>query len=106
MAEQPTAREWPTYQCHKLVKALRIESVKSLEGGDALELHFGDGFPPERITRDVFSRYLPVPGDYIVRYEDGYLSLSPQVAFETGYSKMHHSHDHRTGSPPPGMHPL
>jgi len=35
-----------------------------------------------------FARGRPSDGDYLVRYEDGYLSWSPKKAFENGYTKV------------------
>jgi hypothetical protein len=31
---------------------------------------------------------MPLPGDYLVIYEDGYRSISPAKAFEDGYTRI------------------
>jgi hypothetical protein len=36
----------------------------------------------------MLARSLPVPGDYLVTYDDGYQSISPGKAFEEGYSEI------------------
>ncbi len=77
-------RKW---QSHKIVEAEQIKSMGPdrmanpsyfwivLEGGEKLD----------DVSPDVFKRGYPVLGDYLVRYEDGYLSWSPKKAFEAGY---------------------
>ena len=37
-------------------------------------------------TQEFITRHNPVQGGYIVQYEDGYMSYSPQGAFEEGYA--------------------
>lgn len=79
----------PLYRCHKLVGALKIASVTLADVEDAqVELRFVDStFAEQYFPPSMFSRYMPRPGDYLVEYEDGYLSVSPCVAFESGYSQ-------------------
>ena len=78
-----------TYQCYKRVKAAQIVGIdvttedqgsqlmnvtddgQVLSAGELLMLH-----RPE---------YTPAVGDYIVEYDDGYRSISPQATFENGY---------------------
>lgn len=80
----------PRWKCHKVVQAARIIDVLSRPLRLRLDVEFGEGkftqdswFQPKP---DIASRHTPVPGDYLVRYDDGYLSLSPAKAFEEGYS--------------------
>jgi len=41
------------------------------------------------VPDNIFARGLPVFGaDYLVRYEDGYISWSPKKAFEDGYDEV------------------
>jgi hypothetical protein len=68
----------PHYTCHKKVGALEISGV------DGFALTFTNG-NSATISRDIFSRYTPVPGDFLVVYEDGYMSFSPRKAFLDGY---------------------
>jgi hypothetical protein len=80
-------RKW---QSHKVVEAEVIERVEidgtdhristgriRVEGGETIEA-----------PRGFFARNKPMPGDYLVRYADGYLSWSPKSAFEDGYTEV------------------
>jgi hypothetical protein len=70
------------YRSHKIVEADRIKDV-DLENAAVLgELDVYE------VPSDFFARGVPEPGDYIVRYADGYLSWSPAIAFEAGYTMM------------------
>jgi len=78
----------PRYKCHKEVEAFQIVHVAedAHEGGwRAVDVR-EEGFGPVICPSEMFVRYSPVPGDYIVFYEDGYKSFSPQAAFESGYT--------------------
>lgn len=82
------------YQCHKKVQASQIVKISETFHPDEpetqmVEIHLED------ITTLVFqrndkalARYMPVAGDYVVLYRDGYLSFSPQKEFEDGYSEI------------------
>lgn len=85
------------YISHKRVKAAKIVGY---EPGDVAEVHGtnvvnsylvtleGAG-EPVNVPADVFFRYRPRPGDYLVEYPpDGYLSVSPAKAFEDGYAEL------------------
>ncbi len=73
-----------TYKCHKIVQAgvitgadfyrhrLKIEGEKEV-------ISVPDGF---------FARGTPKAGDYLVKYPGGYLSWSPKIEFEEGYSEI------------------
>lgn len=72
-----------SYQCHKVVKAGQITAVDAT--ARTLAVAGTDlGARPE-----LFSRYTPAVGDYLVEYEDGFQSVSPLLAFEAGYSLIH-----------------
>lgn len=78
-------RQMPLYQSHKKVWALQIEESYCVPAG--AQLHFRDhNFAGRVVGADVVSRYFPKSGDYLVQYEDGYLSISPQKTFEDGYT--------------------
>jgi len=80
------------FTCHKSVSAAEITSVGNYRTDPSLP----DG---KRLVRSVtlertvtielpdamFVRYVPVPGDFLVVYEDGYKSFSPRRAFLEGY---------------------
>ena len=83
MDENTPSRAMPQYQSHKKVWALQIKDVR---GHD---LSFVDeGYAPIQVEPNMFVRYTPVPGDYYVVYDDGYTSISPQKAFEEGYTRL------------------
>lgn len=86
--------EMPRYISHKRVWALEIDTV-----GEAPNPTTNAPLPPRKLTfRDkgyaammapdeMFSRYVPVPGDFYVVYADGYKSFSPRKAFLEGYKR-------------------
>lgn len=76
-----------TYQCHKKVSAGQIKEVGEREAS-GINVILDDG-NIHRLTVDMIIRHLPVVGDYLVRYEDGYTSVSPQKAFEDGYTAVY-----------------
>jgi hypothetical protein len=77
----PLDRQMPQYQSHKKVWALRILSV------EVNTIHFMSSiYAPREVDPKIFSRYIPVSGDYFVVYDDGYESISPKKAFEEGYT--------------------
>ena len=71
---------WPVYRSIKVVKAKAIAEVKD----DLIVFHDGTTMAP---VENMFVRYRPVPGDYVIAYDDGYLSISPAQQFATGYVK-------------------
>jgi len=84
----------PKYQCHKIVGALKIQSiafakaaVDGKQGGAAIITPTEEGFAPINVDEDYVTRHQPVAGGYFVVYEDGYESWSPEQSFESGYSK-------------------
>jgi hypothetical protein len=73
--------DMPRYRSHKSVRALEIADVTGWR------LTFKDESYPAHIAHsDLFARYTPRPGDFLVQYEDGYLSISPRQAFVDGYT--------------------
>lgn len=77
-------REMPRYKSHKRVWALKIAAV------NGRRLSFSDkGYADIDCPDEMFSRYVPVPGDYLVQYEgDGYRAFSPGKVFEEGYTRL------------------
>ncbi len=87
MSESNASRQMPKYLCHKEVWALKIgEGLKVLPNGDVILPILDPGYAPVIVAKAVVSRYMPMPGDYYVVYEDGYKSISPAKAFEEGYT--------------------
>jgi len=79
------------YQSHKKVKATQIIEAehywaeRSPNGRRGITITRDDGMV-EELRDAMIARYIPVVGDYLVEYEDGYRSISPKKAFEEGYS--------------------
>lgn len=77
----------PMYRCHKEVAALKIAHVVPNPRG--FELHFTDeSYAPVEMSEGWMSRHRAQAGGYLVVYEDGYKSWSPEKAFEAGYSRI------------------
>lgn len=74
----------PKWQSHKTVHAAKILEID----GDSMLL--AGVSEPVQVTAapNMFSRYRPVVGDYYVVYDDGYASISPRQAFESGYHRF------------------
>ena|ERR1700679_3928125 len=80
--------EMPRYKSHKQVWALEIAEVSEAGSSGGRTLHFEDaGYAPMPCEAAMFSRYMPVAGDYLVQYDDGYKSFSPRKAFLEGYTR-------------------
>lgn len=81
--------EMPRYVSHKKVWALEIDAVgvnPNTQGAHWLE--FADaGYAGMWAPAEMFSRYVPTPGDFYVVYADGYRSFSPRKAFLEGYTR-------------------
>ena len=73
------------YRSHKIVEAAQIDGWfapgSATPSGGVIVAGEDILAPP-----GFFARGNPHPGDYLVRYEDGYLSWSPKKAFEEGYT--------------------
>ena len=84
------AVEMPCYACHKKVWALEIDTITNdVDAAGAKMLSFRDkGYAKMRASLEMFSRYVPVPGDFYVVYDDGYKSFSPRKAFLEGYTRI------------------
>lgn len=88
------------YKSHKIVSAAKIISVEKAPGlndSPITVVFTEDG----QFWKDqaVFARGVPEVGDYIVRYDDNYVSWSPAKAFEEGY-KEHHGDEAYVPLPP------
>ena len=83
-------KELPTYVCHKRVRASEVVSIglykTNADNKAVREIQISDQFDPIEILGEVFTRYVPMPGDFYVVYEDGYVSFSPRKAFIEGYT--------------------
>jgi len=82
------------YKCHKIVEALKIETIKVDFDGSVLYAENGDYIAP---ADGYFHKHEPQCGGYYVRYEDGYESYSPPEAFEAGYTELEGAEDEAKG---------
>lgn len=76
------------YQSHKVVEAARIVAAEKQEDGRWHFVH-EDG-TQDTCTIDEAPRFRITEQDmgYVVRYPDGYVSWSPSLPFEQGYSDL------------------
>jgi hypothetical protein len=83
----------PAYQCHKIVRALKLRGVFELKEGGLLlvlwELEISAPFSPTDVSWS--QRYKGSTEDfgYFVVYDGGHTSWSPTVAFEDDYSRIY-----------------
>lgn len=78
------------YTSHKQVSAAEITSVGNYltnRSGELVRSITLAGTVTIELPDAMFVRYVPVPGDFLVVYEDGYQSFSPRNAFIDGYSR-------------------
>lgn len=80
------------WKCHKVVKAGKITQLpmKDVPTGNWLVgvEDINGATAQVKMPPDVFIRGMPMMGDYIVIYDDGYKSWSPAKAFEDGYDRV------------------
>ena len=65
-------------EAHKIVSYGQVQEDGSLH----LALENGENFTA---TKEMMSRMLPEPGDYVVTQADGYVYLNPKEVFERKY---------------------
>jgi hypothetical protein len=76
------------YRSHKLVEAGQIASVAAAGSGYVLQVVNAEGKAESvAVGMNFFARGVAKEGDYYIRYPDGYVSWSPKVAFEEGYTE-------------------
>ena len=72
---------WKQYRSHKIVKAAPIIEINN----DGVPLvAFDEVFIPNVPDMALKAK----AGDYAIEYEDGYKSISPKAAFESGYTEI------------------
>ena len=87
MNDTNAQREMPKYKCHKVVHALKINSIRlDLNADHGIIFPEEPGFGSFQVENSYFQKHNPHPGGYFVVYEDGYKSFSPAEAFESGYT--------------------
>jgi hypothetical protein len=82
MADTHKLLKWQSHKCVHAARILDIEDDEIvLEGVEGARVNV-------TAAPNMFSRYRPVVGDYYVVYDDGYASISPRQAFESGYHRF------------------
>lgn len=81
----------PEWTCHKVVRAAKIVDHDTSGEEHFLTVQWSDGDQEVKTQRchvdaAIFARARPALGDYLVVYEDGYVSWSPAKVFEDGYT--------------------
>lgn len=91
----------PSYQCHKVVQALKIKSMVKRTGvsqGVPTSLRYElvferEGIPTLEVSEQWVRRSHCRAGGYFIRYDNGYTSFSPTEAFEDGYTRISSKED-------------
>lgn len=78
----------PKWKCHKVVRAARIIRIDGNPHDIGSHLNVTLDCGVVTVEASVFSRKVATPGDYLVIYDDGYISWSPAKAFEDGYTAI------------------
>lgn len=75
------------FRSHKIVEAAQVVGIDREH--NQVRLSDGPGqFHHLDVPASFFALGVPQMDDYLVRYEDGYLSWSPKKAFEEGYTAV------------------
>ena len=79
------------YKCNKVVEAARL--IGMAEQDDMIALITADKDENGQnivvmAKKDIISRHQPKEGDYLVKYRDGYMAISPGKEFEDGYKEI------------------
>ena len=74
------------YTSHKKVRAAEITSVGTEDKRTFERPVTLAGRVTVNLPGAMFVRYMPVPGDFLVVYKDGYQSFSPRKEFIDGYT--------------------
>ena len=82
----PPVDKRPHYKCHKEVRAHQIAGVKHEADGAVVVTPAEPGFTQIRLAPGFHAKEMLIPGSYLVYYSDGYVSVSPAGAFESGYT--------------------
>lgn len=80
--------DWPRYQCHKVVRAAQITGIGQISADEVDYVIELKDLPAVALDAEWCRIRAPQVGGYLVCYEDGYLSYSPAVPFERGYTPV------------------
>lgn len=78
----------PKWKCHKVVRAAKIVRMDGNPHGRGSTSDVTLDCGVVTVEAAVFARKMPELGDYLVVYDDGYVSWSPAKAFEDGYTPL------------------
>ena len=81
--------DWPEYESHKVVRAAQIIWIERDQAGDVREIvvrSTGDDRETFWPTVGAMASQAEV-GGYAVLYPDGFKSISPEKAFDDGYTR-------------------
>lgn len=76
----------PVYRSHKAVRALEIDTAVKVAHGQRVVTFVDPDYDSTTLGPEIFSRYEPKHGDFLVIYNNGYVSLSPRQDFLDGYA--------------------
>lgn len=79
---------FPRYQSHKIVQAAPVTAWHSEVPVVYVNANDPEGDVRVSVPASIFARGEPKVGDYLVVYEDGYMSFSPKGVFEEGYTLL------------------
>ena len=85
MSEKYLKSDLNEYQCHKKVKALRIDNIQYQDNNDIAFSACNQDWVVT-VNQAYMDKFKPEVGGYYVLYVDGYQSYSPAKAFDEGYS--------------------
>jgi hypothetical protein len=84
-----TSIELPVYQSIKKVWGLKISKIEPLPTSGIRLSFYEQGYAPIIMTADeMHKKPTPEINWYYVKYKDGYVSFSPEKAFEEGHDKI------------------
>ncbi|HHL6154104.1 TPA: DUF2829 domain-containing protein [Escherichia coli] len=91
MATKELLTTFPKYKSHKIVRASKIKDIEIIALMDIVLFGNIEVVEPEGVKVHVDKMFLqkhrPEIGGYLVAYEDGSLSYSPEKTFEEGFSR-------------------
>lgn len=94
MTTEASVSGMPKWRSHKIVEAASITSIDRLEEGVVTVMVPSEdpGAPfmllDMQVPDGLAARGKPALGDFLVAYDDGYISWSPQKVFREGYTPI------------------
>lgn len=85
---------FPLFQSHKQVRAAEIQAVDRSSRRIFVSIPAGEDDPnvmrrhPVMVEDAWIEKFDPKPGDWLMKYADGYMSVSPANAMMSGYTSI------------------